>query len=48
MIEKQFTRDESNRAAHQETQHFKADIAAMLPHVDRRERIPLVPDMPTA
>ena len=36
-------RNEEGWAAHQETAHFKAAIAELLPRVSRRERIPFVP-----
>lgn len=36
-------RDEAAWGAHQETEHFKAAIAELLPRVARRERLPFVP-----
>ena len=36
-------RDEAAWGAHQETAHFKAAIAELLPRVVRRERVPFVP-----
>ncbi len=36
-------RSEDGWAAHQETAHFKAAIAALLPRVASRERVPFVP-----
>src|SRR3990170_3693106 len=35
--------DESAWGAHQETEHFKAAIAELVPRVAKRERIPFVP-----
>ena len=36
-------RSEDGRAAHQQTAHFKAAIAELLPRVAERERVPFVP-----
>ena len=36
-------REEAAWGAHQETDHFKAAIAELLPRVSRRERVPFVP-----
>ncbi|MCG8355232.1 MAG: antibiotic biosynthesis monooxygenase [Kiloniellales bacterium] len=36
-------RDEAAWGAHQETAHFKAAIAELLPRVSKRERVPFVP-----
>lgn len=36
-------RDEAGWHAHQETPHFKAAIADLLPRCARRERVPFVP-----
>ena len=38
--------DEAAWGSHQETSHFKAAIAELLPRVERRERIPFVPYIP--
>jgi quinol monooxygenase YgiN len=35
--------DEAGWAAHQNTPHFKAAVADLLPRVSRRERVPFVP-----
>ncbi len=39
----EFYRSKDSRAAHQETAHFKAAIAALLQRVCSRERVPFVP-----
>ncbi|MCG8435097.1 MAG: antibiotic biosynthesis monooxygenase [Gammaproteobacteria bacterium] len=36
-------RNEEGWAAHQETAHFKAAIAELLPRLSRRERVPFLP-----
>ena len=36
-------REEAAWGAHQETDHFKAALAELLPRVSRRERVPFVP-----
>ena len=36
-------RNEDGWAAHQETAHFKAAVAELLPRVSRRERVPFLP-----
>lgn len=36
-------RDEAAWAAHQETAHFKAAIADLVPRVAKRERLPFIP-----
>ena len=38
--------DEAAWGRHQETPHFKAAIAELLPRVEHRERIPFVPYVP--
>ena len=38
--------DEAGWAAHQETRHFKAAIADLLPRVSHRERVPFLPFVP--
>jgi len=35
-------------AAHQTTDHFKAFVETMLPHIAKRERVPYVPYGPGA
>jgi quinol monooxygenase YgiN len=39
-------RDEKGWAEHQATEHFKRLITDLLPHVDKRERVPFVPYAP--
>jgi quinol monooxygenase YgiN len=38
--------DEAGWGAHERTAHFKEAVAALLPRVVRRERVPFVPFMP--
>ena len=38
--------DEAGWASHQETEHFKAAIADLLPRVSHRERVPFIPYVP--
>jgi quinol monooxygenase YgiN len=41
-------KNEAGWAAHQTTDHFKAFVETMLPHIAKRERVPYVPYGPNA